>query len=218
LASKKKILVLYAHPKHWQSKANAPLAAVGRAVSGVTLIDLYATYPTLDIDVRAEQEQLAAHDIIIFQFPMYWYSTPAILKEWQDLVLEYGFAYGRDGKALHGKTFLCAVTAGGPAHVYAGGDAMSDDEGDVENGGMDIRRLLLPIEQMARLCGMHFLPPFILFGARTALKDQRIEDHMREWENLLTALRDQRFDMAAADSMTLLTGRLPLIAHKGNKA
>ncbi|EPN3957054.1 NAD(P)H-dependent oxidoreductase [Vibrio alginolyticus] len=44
--------------------------------------------------------------LMIFMFPLYWYSTSAILKKWPDLALEYGFAYGSEGRALTGKTFL----------------------------------------------------------------------------------------------------------------
>ena len=64
-------------------------------MEGVRLHDLYEAYPDFLIDVEAEQALLLEHDVIVFQHPVYWYSSPAILKEWQDLVLEHGFAYGR---------------------------------------------------------------------------------------------------------------------------
>ena len=54
----------------------------------VTAIDLYAEYPDYNISIEREQQRLVEHDVIIFQFPIYWYSTPALLKEWQDLVPE----------------------------------------------------------------------------------------------------------------------------------
>ncbi|WP_211903832.1 NAD(P)H-dependent oxidoreductase [Ralstonia syzygii] len=76
-------------------------------------------YPRYDIDVDDEQQRLAEHDAIVFQFPLYWYSTPPILKEWQDLVLEHGFAYGETGAALKGKPWLCAATAGASHGAYA---------------------------------------------------------------------------------------------------
>ena len=53
---------------------------------------------------------LLDHDVVLFQFPLFWYSTPSILKEWQDLVLEHGFAYGAEGDALDGKRMMIAVT------------------------------------------------------------------------------------------------------------
>ncbi len=69
--------------------------------------------------MEKEQQRLIQANHIIFLFPFYWYSTPAILKDWQDLVLEYGFAYGSDGDALHGKNFFTALSAGGLKETYA---------------------------------------------------------------------------------------------------
>lgn len=111
--SKNRVLVLFAHPSQHRSEANKPLFEQAKRVDGVTCVDLYAEYPTFKINIDREQKRLLDHDIIIFQFPLYWYSTPAILKEWQDLVLEYGFAYGTDGNELQGKKLLCSITAGG---------------------------------------------------------------------------------------------------------
>ncbi len=90
----RRILVLFAHPALERSEANRPLAEAAQRLDGVTLVDLYAEYPDFGIDVDREQTRLREHDVIIFMYPLYWYSTPALLKEWQDLVLEYGFAYG----------------------------------------------------------------------------------------------------------------------------
>ena len=46
-----------------------------------------------------EQQRLADHDLIVLQFPLYWYTGPALLKEWLDLVWLQGFAYGESGGA-----------------------------------------------------------------------------------------------------------------------
>ena len=61
----------------------------------VTLVDLYGEYPDYRIDIDREQQRLRDHDVVVFMFPLYWYSTPSMLKEWQDLVLEHGWAYGQ---------------------------------------------------------------------------------------------------------------------------
>ncbi len=90
----RRILILFAHPSLDRSEANRPLAAAIAPLEGVTLVDLYAEYPTFEINVDREQARLLSHEVICFMHPLYWYSTPAILKEWQDLVLEHGFAYG----------------------------------------------------------------------------------------------------------------------------
>lgn len=102
----KKVLVLFAHPSQRRSEVNMPLFKAAKLVEGVTAVDLYGEYPDYHIDIDREQKRLLEHDVVVFQYPLYWYSTPSILKEWQDLVLEYGFAYGSSGTALHGK-YLC---------------------------------------------------------------------------------------------------------------
>lgn len=184
----RRVLVLFAHPSPDRSEANRPLAEAAAQMEGVTLVDLYAEYPTFDIDVDREQGRLISHEVICFLHPLYWYSTPAILKEWQDLVLEYGFAYGVGATALHDKLFFNALTAGGPESAYcaAGSNHFS------------IRELLCPLEQMARLCGMVFLPPLALFGARTAGADGRLAHHLDDWVRVLEALRDDRLDVGVA--------------------
>ncbi|MDA0129235.1 NAD(P)H-dependent oxidoreductase [Vibrio sp. MarTm2] len=189
------VLVLYAHPSPRRSEVNQPLFRAAKAIEGVTAVDLYYEYPTYNINIDLEQQRLRDHDIIIFQFPLYWYSTPSILKEWQDLVLEYGFAYGSEGNALHGKKFFCALTAGGKEDAY---------QSDGYNH-FTIRKLLYPLEQMASLTGMRYLAPFALFGARTAKEEGRIKQHVEEWKTLLQALVDGRLDFKQATKAEKLT-------------
>ena len=98
----RRVLLLLAHPSLDRSEVNRPMADAVAGIDGITLVDLYAEYPDFQIDIDREQQRLLEHDVIVFQHPLYWYSTPAILKEWQDLVLEHGFAYGSGGTALQG--------------------------------------------------------------------------------------------------------------------
>ncbi|EHI9302046.1 flavodoxin family protein [Vibrio vulnificus] len=198
---KKKVLVLYAHPSQHRSEVNAPLFNAAQAVDGVTCVDLYAEYPQFDINIDKEQARLLEHDVIVFQFPLYWYSTPALLKEWQDLVLEYGFAYGTDGTALQDKLMLCVVSAGGKEEAYKA-------EG---YNHFTIRQLLAPIEQMAALTSMHYLPPFAIFGARTALEENRIDQHVERYVTLLQAFVEDRVNIHAANHLNKITHALPQI-------
>ena len=62
--------------------------------------------------VKKEQELLLEHDIILFQFPMYWFSSPSLLKEWLDIVLSPGFAHAGSYK-LENKSFAIAISCGG---------------------------------------------------------------------------------------------------------
>ena len=187
-AFKRSVLILFAHPSPGRSEVNGPMAQAAARIDGVTLVDLYAEYPDFRINVDREQKRLLDHDVIVFQHPLYWYSTPAILKEWQDLVLEYGFAYGSGGNKLHGKVFLDALTAGGLEDAYR----------DKGYNHFTIGQLLQPLEQTANLCGMNWLPPFALFGARLAIEENRVDQHVADWVRTLEALRDGRLDLHKA--------------------
>ncbi len=197
----RRILLLLAHPSLDRSEVNRPMADAVVDIDGITLIDLYAEYPDFQIDIDREQQRLLEHDVIVFQHPLYWYSTPAILKEWQDLVLEHGFAYGAKGTALHGKIFFNALTAGGIEAAYCA-------EG---YNHFTIRELLHPLEQTAVLCGMTYLPPFALFGSRSAVEEGRIGRHVADWMRVLKALRDDRLDIATAQNLPRLNGDLNAI-------
>lgn len=197
--SPRRILVLFAHPSLERSEVNRALFFATRGMAGVTLVDLYGEYPKFDIDVDREQARLLSHDAICFMHPLYWYSTPAILKEWQDLVLEYGFAYGAGAVNLHGKVFFSCLSAGGSEAAYCA----------VGYNHFSIRELLHPLEQTALLCGMVYLPPFTLFGARTAVEEGRLPGHVADWGRLVAALRDRRLDLEAAR-------RLPRLNHDLN--
>jgi putative NADPH-quinone reductase len=194
----KQVLVLFAHPRPDRSEVNVVLADAARAVDGVTVVDLYAEYPTFEIDVEREQRRLLAHDVIVFQHPVYWYSCPALLKEWQDLVLEYGFAYGTGGSALEAKVLFNAVTAGARRDVYS------------RDGGYshELKDFFVPFEHTARLCRMRYLPPFALFAAGHAAEEDRLDGHVRDYTNLLEALVEGRVDLDRAEEQTTLSDRL----------
>ncbi len=196
-----RLILYHAHPGQRFSHVNKAMYAEARAVEGITRVDLYAEYPRFDIDVDREQQRLLDHDTILFQFPMFWYSTPSILKEWQDLVLEHGFAYGRDGTRLAGKRMMLALTAAGPEDAYR-------PEGYQQH---HLRTFLTPLEQTARLCGMVFLPPYVLYGALKAPGQGRVGPHVAGFRRLLEGLRDGRFDDYQAGRHEVLThDTLPL--------
>ncbi|MGK0241291.1 MAG: glutathione-regulated potassium-efflux system ancillary protein KefG, partial [Candidatus Pelagisphaera sp.] len=105
-------LIIFVHPALEKSTANRALLEGVSSIDGVTVHDLYEMYPDFHIDVAKEKALLEAHDRIIWQFPFYWYSSPALLKEWFDVVLQYGWAFGLGGKALEGKTARVVTTTG----------------------------------------------------------------------------------------------------------
>lgn len=174
-----RILILFAHPALERSRVHRELVRLVPAGDRVTFHDLYEAYPAFDIDVPREQELLLAHDVLVVQHPFYWYSTPPIVKQWEDLVLEHGWAYGSQGRALHGKLWLSVITAGGGEHAY---------RADGHNR-YTVPQLLAPLEQTARLCGMTFLPPYVLYGTHRMTQDDR-QAAARDYRALLEAIRD----------------------------
>ncbi|MBM4132110.1 NAD(P)H oxidoreductase [bacterium] len=156
------------------SRGNRTLLETARGLPGVTIVDLYASYPDFNIKVEREQELLRAHDLVVFQHPFYWYSSPALFKQWQDKVLSYGFAYPpKEGTALHGKGWLSVITTGGPDWSYRSGGY----------NNFTMSELLRPLQQTAYLCGMTWLPPLIVhgvldgdYGPIKATTDQQLAD------------------------------------------
>jgi len=195
----RRILILFAHPVLERSRVNRRLLAAVRDITGVTVHDLYEAYPTLVVDAKREQRLLHDHDVVVFQHPFYWYSTPAILKEWQDLVLEHGWAYGRGGTQLRGKITFNAITTGGPESAYhrAGYNRFT------------IRELLAPWDQTAHLCGMRFLAPFTVHAALRVAGDDDVAQARATYRQLIEALRDDRLDLERAATVENLAASLP---------
>ncbi|MDX1259114.1 NAD(P)H-dependent oxidoreductase [Exiguobacterium sp. K1] len=161
----KKTLIIVAHPNLETSVVNkAWREQLSKEVEG-TVHDLYASYPDEVIDVEKEQALLLAHDRIVFQFPFYWYSSPSLLKKWQDEVLSFGWAYGPGGTKLNGKEFMLVISTGGPAESYQAGGY----------NRYSMSELTRPFQAMANLTGMQFLPSFIEQGVRFLSPEQVTE-------------------------------------------
>jgi glutathione-regulated potassium-efflux system ancillary protein KefG len=178
----KKILILFAHPVLEKSRVHKILLNYISKLDGITFNDLYENYPEFDIDVEREQQLLVQHDTIIWQHPLYWYSVPALLKQWQDLVLEHGWAYGKNGFALKGKKIFNAFTSGGGMQAY-------QREGYQR---CTINELLKPFERTAQLCRMTYLPPFWISGTHK-LELSQIHQYAEQYKQLLTKLKEENF-------------------------
>ena len=199
-----RLIVYYAHPGHKYSTANRQMVAEARKVDAITFVDLYAEYPRFEINIDREQQRLLDHDVVLFQFPMFWYSTPSLLKEWIDLVLEHGFAYGYQGDKLTGKCMVLAVTAAGNQDAYT------------QQGYQHypIRTFLTPLEQTAKLCHMEFSAPYVLYGSLSAEERGELQQHVDGYRSLLEAIRDDRYDFEkAVHGEVIGCDDLPLLAE-----
>ena len=183
-----KILILFAHPLFEKSNANSALVSQIPNSPNITFHDLYQEYPEFDVDMKREQELLLMHDIIIWHHPMYWYSCPPLLKQWIDIVLEHGWAYGTDGHALKGKILLQAITTGGRKENYSttGRDFFT------------IPQLLEPFCQTAKVCNMTYLPPYVVHGTHS-MSEERYLKHAKQYGLMLHYLENMHFDSKELD-------------------
>jgi len=148
-------LIVFAHPALEKARVAPAMLKAAAKLPYFPVRDLYDLYPDLTIDVLAEQVALAVSDIVVLQFPLYWYSVPALLKEWLDLVWVPGWAYGRGGHVLAGKTLACAFSAGGSVDAY----------GPEGANRFTIAELIRPWEQTATLCEMRWIAPFVIHNS-----------------------------------------------------
>ena len=149
------VLVLFAHPALERSRIQRALIHRHEHwPPEITFHDLYELYPDFVIDVGLEQDLLLRHEIIVWQHPLYWYSVPPLLKQWIDLTLEHGWAYGSRGVYLRGKTALNVITAGGRADAYCASG----------HNRYTLQQFLYPLERTAALCGIDFREPYVIYG------------------------------------------------------
>lgn len=170
LSSSTATLVIVAHPNLETSRINKRLAAELERRGNVTVHRLYETYPDEKIDVAREQALLMAHDRVVLQFPLFWYSSPFLLKKWLDEVFQLDFAHGKGGDKLHGKKLLLAISSGGAQSMYQAGDFHN----------YSYSELLRPFQQTANLVGMIYRPPFIVSGIRE-VSDEQLEKYASDY-------------------------------------
>ena len=150
------VIVLYAHPAPQRAPLMRALAAAARELPGVTLRDLYELYPDFDVDGAHERGLLAGARLLVLLHPIRWYGMPSLMKEWMEVVLQPGWAYGHQGKgALCGKGFWLVTSTGSGPDAYRPGGLH----------GRPFTDFLPPFEQAAALCGMDWIEPFVMHDA-----------------------------------------------------
>lgn len=147
-----KILVLLAHPDIENSQSNRALLR----------------------ELEREQTLLCEHGRIVLQFPMYWYSTPPLLKKWQDDVLTCGWAYGDGGDVLKDKELIVATSIGGHPDVYRAGG----------RNQFSMSEILRPLQATANICGMKYRPAFVVGGH---LNDEALAERAKGYVAYITS-------------------------------
>ena len=177
------LLIVFAHPAYEKSRINKTLINRISNLADVTIHDIYEEYPDFDIDSDREKALLLKHDIIVLHHPFYWYSLPPLLKQWIDLVFEYGWAYGTTGTRLQNKKLLNVISTGGSFSAY-------QKEG---HNRYTIKELLAPMDQTAFLCKMTYYPPFVIHSSHLLSPDD-IREFADDYLKVITGLRDGLFN------------------------
>lgn len=152
-----KTLIVVAHPDISKSVINKRLIEeLKKHPKKYTIHELTSSYPDGKIDVGKEQRLIEAHDNLILQFPIQWFSCPAILKAWLDDVLTYGWAYGRNGgDKLQGRKVALAVTS----------DIRRSDYKENGRYHYNLEQLLTPFETTFRYyCQADYRSFFAFYG------------------------------------------------------
>ncbi len=195
----KKTLILFAHPRYEDSRVQQTLIKHIRSLPGVRIHDLYEHYPEFNINIQHEQELLLEHDLIIWMHPFYWYSAPPIIKQWIDLVLEHGWAYGKGGTALKGKSVLSCISSGGPKEAYTANGFHS----------YTVHEFLRPFERTTTLCNMNYLPPFFVHGSHK-ITNEDLENHGKLYHECIKKLSQETIDLEELKKLAYLNDWISL--------
>ena len=166
-----KTLVILVHPDMENSRINKSWKEeLEKYPDKITIHELYKKYPDWNIDIKKEQELILKHDNIIFEFPLYWYSSPPILKKWLDDVLSFNWAYGNEYR-LKGKNIGFAVSVGGPETEYS-------KTGSVK---FSMNEILIPFEATVEYIKANLISHYILFDATESLSEEKLLESTKNY-------------------------------------
>lgn len=181
----KKVLIISGHTDLSTSVANATiLSTLSARLPEAEIVKLDQLYPDFRIDVAAEQARLQRADIIVLQFPVFWYSAPSILERWMEETFQHGFSHGSKGDKLKGKKLVLSFTTGAPAEMYSANGPM----------GHEIDDFLTCYKSACALCQMEYcgyvFTGGVSYGNRTTpelIEQQKVES-VRHAERLIDKL------------------------------
>lgn len=143
----KNILIVSGHTDLNDSFANKTiLEELNKQLPHAEFAYLDQLYPNFQIDREAEQQRLIKADIIVLQFPLFWYSMPSLLSRWIEKTFVHGFSHGSAGDKLKGKKLVVSFTSGAPEALYSYDGPQH----------YPIEDFLPPMKQFAHLCKMEW--------------------------------------------------------------
>lgn len=144
----KKVLIINGHTDYKESVANRQiLEKVATLMPEAEIVTLAELYPDFNINAEVEQKRLSDADIIVFQYPTFWYSAPSILHRYLEQVFLVGFALNPGGDKLHGKKLVLSLTSGVDSDMYSK---------DVNCVGWEMDAFIQPYKATAKITGMDY--------------------------------------------------------------
>lgn len=163
----KNILIVCGHTNMNDSVANKNIIEkLKDDISNAEFDILSELYPDYKIDVQKEQEKLLKADIIVLQYPIFWYSMPSLLERWMEEVFKHGFSHGSTGDKLKGKKLIISFTTGAPEEAYSKSGRM----------GHDIEDFLNPIKVTCRECQMNLSGIVKTYGVSYQIRNDKSDE------------------------------------------
>ena len=176
----KNILVLNGHPNPDDSTAGKAVLEAFRTLRPDAKVRTLAALCGSDgYDVAAEQARLLKADVVVLQFPIFWYSAPSLLERWMEETFVHGFSHGRTGDKLSGKKLVLSITTGAPEALYA-------KDGPV---GFALDDFLACFKATCRLCRMEYAGEIHTCGVSYA---SRTSEEQIESQNKASTVHAER--------------------------
>lgn len=182
------ILIVSGHTNLDDSVANKEILYRLRELLSNAEFDLLSElYPDYKIDVEKEQEKLQKADIIVLQYPIFWYSMPSLLERWMEEVFQHGFSHGTTGDKLKGKKLIISFTTGAPEEAYT-------KEGRM---GYTIEEFLNPIKATCKQCQMVYYGAVKTHGVSYQIRQEKSKEikekalkHANELEKMINEIKN----------------------------
>lgn len=164
------ILILLAHPRFDESKANAAMVKAASELTNVKVINIAKT----PMETANYIDAVKKADVIVFQFPTWWMGAPDCLKAWEDkFMIDF-----MENPGFKDKKLLVATTTGSPEECYRAGGTNQ----------FTIDELMRPYQASANYAGLEYLTPFTIYGTMAPGAENRIAKGAMAYKELLATL------------------------------